>query len=189
MGSNTRIILIDAIFSFLSFPFSFMAGADPYRIVGGTMELNAFALAAMSGRRSALCRMLEHSPTTITEPQQLLSLEEIGRIFADDGMMAHLKGFETRDEQVRMALAVAEAFNHDRVVLVEAGAPLGPADFHPNDVGKTLSSHFWEGGARTTRGNVVAATLQPRALGGGTVFNSSICMRALPSALERTSTA
>ncbi len=72
-----------------------------------------------------------------------------------------------------------------KVVLVEAGAPLGPADFHPNDVGKTLSSHFWEGGARTTRGNVVAATLQPRALGGGTVFNSSICMRALPSALER----
>ncbi len=56
---------------------------------------------------------------------ELLSLEEIGRIFANDGMMAHLKGYEQRDEQVRMAFAVAEAFNGDRVVLVEAGTGTG----------------------------------------------------------------
>jgi ATP-dependent DNA helicase DinG len=56
---------------------------------------------------------------------ELLSLEEIGRVFAADGMMAHLKGFEPRDEQVRMACAVAEAFNGDRVVLVEAGTGTG----------------------------------------------------------------
>lgn len=56
---------------------------------------------------------------------ELLSLEEIGRIFANDGMMAHLKGYEQRDEQVRMAFAVAEAFNKDRVVLVEAGTGTG----------------------------------------------------------------
>ncbi len=56
---------------------------------------------------------------------ELLSLEEIGRVFAADGMMAHLKGFEPRDEQVRMAFAVAEAFNRDRVVLVEAGTGTG----------------------------------------------------------------
>ncbi len=56
---------------------------------------------------------------------ELLSLEEIGRVFAADGMMAHLKGFEQRDEQVRMAFAVAEAFNNDRAVLVEAGTGTG----------------------------------------------------------------
>jgi ATP-dependent DNA helicase DinG len=56
---------------------------------------------------------------------ELLSLEEIGRVFANDGMMAHLKGYEQRDEQVRMAFAVAEAFNQDRVVLVEAGTGTG----------------------------------------------------------------
>jgi len=56
---------------------------------------------------------------------ELLSLEEISRVFAADGMMAHLKGFELRDEQLRMAFAVAEAFNHDRVVLVEAGTGTG----------------------------------------------------------------
>lgn len=56
---------------------------------------------------------------------ELLSLDEIGRIFAADGMMAHLKGYEQRDEQVRMAFAVAEAFNNDRVVLVEAGTGTG----------------------------------------------------------------
>lgn len=72
-----------------------------------------------------------------------------------------------------------------KVVVVEAGAPLGPADFAAHDVGKTLASHFWEGGARTARGNVVTATLQPRCLGGGSVFNAAICMRPLPSSLER----
>ena len=29
---------------------------------------------------------------------ELLSLDEIGRVFAADGMMAHLKGYEQRDE-------------------------------------------------------------------------------------------
>jgi ATP-dependent DNA helicase DinG len=56
---------------------------------------------------------------------ELLSLDEIGRVFAADGMMAHLKGYEQRDEQLRMACAVAEAFNGDKVVLVEAGTGTG----------------------------------------------------------------
>ena len=64
--------------------------------------------------------------TPFTERKgELLSLEEIGRVFASDGMMAHLKGYEQRDEQVRMACAVAEAFNRERVVLVEAGTGTG----------------------------------------------------------------
>ena len=56
---------------------------------------------------------------------ELLSLDEIGRVFAADGPMAHLKGYEQRDEQLRMAFAVAEAFNNDKVVLVEAGTGTG----------------------------------------------------------------
>lgn len=56
---------------------------------------------------------------------ELLSLDEIGRVFAPDGMMAGLKGYEQRDEQLRMAFAVAEAFNKDKVVLVEAGTGTG----------------------------------------------------------------
>jgi ATP-dependent DNA helicase DinG len=56
---------------------------------------------------------------------ELLSLEEVGRVFAPDGMMAHLKGYEQRAEQLRMACAVAEAFNDDKVALVEAGTGTG----------------------------------------------------------------
>jgi ATP-dependent DNA helicase DinG len=56
---------------------------------------------------------------------ELLSADEIGRIFASDGMMAHLKGYEQRDEQLRMAFAVSEAFNRDGVLLVEAGTGTG----------------------------------------------------------------
>jgi ATP-dependent DNA helicase DinG len=56
---------------------------------------------------------------------ELISLDEIGRVFATDGMMAHLKGYEQRDEQLRMAFAVAEAYNSDKVVLVEAGTGTG----------------------------------------------------------------
>ena len=57
---------------------------------------------------------------------ELLSLDEVSRTFCADGMLAtNLKGYEQRDEQVRMAFAVAEAFNRDRVVLVEAGTGTG----------------------------------------------------------------
>jgi ATP-dependent DNA helicase DinG len=56
---------------------------------------------------------------------ELISMDEIGRVFAPDGMMAHLKGYEKRDEQLRMAFAVSEAFNKDKVVLVEAGTGTG----------------------------------------------------------------
>lgn len=57
---------------------------------------------------------------------EMLSLEEIARVFGNDGLLAtSLTGYEQRDEQLRMALTVAEAFNHDRVVLVEAGTGTG----------------------------------------------------------------
>jgi ATP-dependent DNA helicase DinG len=57
---------------------------------------------------------------------ELLSLDEVSRTFAADGVLAaNLKGYEQRDEQVRMAFAVSEAFNRDRVVLVEAGTGTG----------------------------------------------------------------
>jgi ATP-dependent DNA helicase DinG len=56
---------------------------------------------------------------------EVLSLDEIGRVFSIDGMMSHLKGYEQRHEQLRMAFAVAEAFNKDQVVLVEAGTGTG----------------------------------------------------------------
>ena len=57
---------------------------------------------------------------------ELLSLDEISRVFAADGVLAaNLKGYEQRDEQLRMAFAVSEAFNRDRVVLVEAGTGTG----------------------------------------------------------------
>jgi ATP-dependent DNA helicase DinG len=57
---------------------------------------------------------------------ELLSLEEIGRVFGSDGLLARsLTGYEQRDEQLRMALTVAEAFNRDRVALVEAGTGTG----------------------------------------------------------------
>ena len=57
---------------------------------------------------------------------ELLSMEEVSRVFGADGLLARsLKGYEQRDEQLSMALAVAQAFNRDRVVLVEAGTGTG----------------------------------------------------------------
>ncbi|HEY6873399.1 MAG TPA: helicase C-terminal domain-containing protein [Geobacteraceae bacterium] len=55
-----------------------------------------------------------------------LSFPEIERWYAPDGLLAgHLKGYEHRDEQTRMAFAVAEAFNEDRVAVIEAGTGTG----------------------------------------------------------------
>jgi len=55
-----------------------------------------------------------------------LSFDELERVFAVDGMLArHLKGYEQRDEQVRMAFSVATAFNQNTVALIEAGTGTG----------------------------------------------------------------
>ncbi len=69
------------------------------------------------------------------------------------------------------------------VVVVEAGPPLAKADFR-DDTATTVAEWFWEGGMRTTRGNVMMPTLQARVLGGGSVFNSAICMRPTRAALD-----
>ena len=66
--------------------------------------------------------------------------------------------------------------------MVEAGPRVSPEKML-DDVGSTLAAYFWDGGTRSVRGNVFFPTLQARALGGGSVFNSAICMRPLDSAL------
>ncbi len=55
-----------------------------------------------------------------------LSLPEIEAHFIADGVIAaNLPGYEQRAEQTRMAFAVAEAFNSDRVTMIEAGTGTG----------------------------------------------------------------
>lgn len=55
-----------------------------------------------------------------------LSYPELERWYAPDGILSdHLHGYECRTEQTRMALAVAEAFNEDRIAVIEAGTGIG----------------------------------------------------------------
>ncbi len=55
-----------------------------------------------------------------------LSFPELERWYAPGGLLAaHLKDYEHREEQSRMAFAVAEAFNEDRVAVIEAGTGTG----------------------------------------------------------------
>ncbi|MRR59014.1 MAG: helicase, partial [Deltaproteobacteria bacterium] len=55
-----------------------------------------------------------------------LSFAEIEQFFAPDGVLSrNLEGYEHRDEQTRMAFDVAEAFNRERVALIEAGTGTG----------------------------------------------------------------
>lgn len=63
-----------------------------------------------------------------------------------------------------------------KVIILEAGPALESGKFG-RDVGETLSRYFWDGGLRVTRGNIVMPSLHGRALGGGSVFNSAICLR------------
>ena len=71
-----------------------------------------------------------------------------------------------------------------RTTRLAAGSRLQRVDFS-HEAQSTLSRYFWGGGLRSTRGNLVMQTLQARCLGGGSVFNSAICMRAPDFALER----
>jgi ATP-dependent DNA helicase DinG len=65
------------------------------------------------------------NPFVRTRTEQL-SYAEIESWYAPDGILAtHLKDYEHREEQTRMAFAVAEAFNGDRVAVIEAGTGTG----------------------------------------------------------------
>ncbi len=70
------------------------------------------------------------------------------------------------------------------VILVEAGPVVRTRDFH-KDAGSTLSQYFMEGGLRRTAGNLYMPTMQARCLGGGSVFNSAICMRTPQFAADK----
>lgn len=72
-----------------------------------------------------------------------------------------------------------------RVIVVEAGPVLRTEQFKEPDAGMALARWYWEGGTRTSMGNVVMPTLQARCLGGGSVLNSAICMRATDWALHK----
>lgn len=57
---------------------------------------------------------------------QLLSFPEIEQFFSPGGTLSRsLDGYEHREEQTRMAFAVAEAFNLDKVAVIEAGTGTG----------------------------------------------------------------
>ena len=68
------------------------------------------------------------------------------------------------------------------VIVLEAGTPVRTFE---KDFAKTLATRFWDGGMRTTRGNIVFPTLQVKALGGGSVYNAAICMRPNPMHMRR----
>ena len=70
-----------------------------------------------------------------------------------------------------------------RVVLLEEGPPFTPADFEL-DGARWMAKVFREGGLRATRGYVMP-TLQARALGGGSLVNSAICVRPPPFVFEQ----
>ncbi len=53
------------------------------------------------------------------------------------------------------------------------------------DAGRTLTRFFWDGAMRTTRGNTIMASMRAKNLGGGSVWNSAICMRSTDEAHDR----
>lgn len=69
-------------------------------------------------------------------------------------------------------------------MLVEIGPVVRTEDFRA-DAGKTLTDYFFDGGLRRTMGNLFMPTMQARCLGGGSVFNSAICMRAPQFAADK----
>jgi choline dehydrogenase-like flavoprotein len=63
------------------------------------------------------------------------------------------------------------------VVLIEEGPPFTPDDF-VLDGSLSMARTMREGGLRSTRGGLFMPTMQAIALGGGSLVNSAICVRA-----------
>jgi len=70
-----------------------------------------------------------------------------------------------------------------RVALLEEGPPFTPAAFEI-DGGLSMARTMREGGLRTTSGTILP-TMQAIALGGGSLVNSAICVRAPDFVLDR----
>ena len=70
-----------------------------------------------------------------------------------------------------------------RVVLLEEGPPFTPGEFEL-DGGLSMARTLREGGLRATRGTVLS-TMQAIGLGGGSLVNSAICVRAPDWVLDR----
>jgi choline dehydrogenase-like flavoprotein len=70
-----------------------------------------------------------------------------------------------------------------RVVLVEEGPPFTPEEYEV-EAGLSMARTLREGGVRATAGTVLP-TMQAIALGGGSLVNSAICVRAPDFVLDR----
>ena len=63
---------------------------------------------------------------TESTPIQQLELHQVEQVFGPDGLLARkLKGYEQREEQLRMASCVTQTLNQDKVALIEAGTGTG----------------------------------------------------------------
>ncbi len=82
--------------------------------------------------------------------EQKIALETIGEMLGPDGVVAkQLPDFEERPEQLRMAFAVAEAFNRGQLAIVEAGTGTGKS------LAYLVPALLW---ARTNNERVVVST-------------------------------
>lgn len=70
------------------------------------------------------------------------------------------------------------------VIVLEAGPKVRHGDTR-RDAGQVLNRYFFYGGMRSTRGNTIMPSMQPRVLGGGSVWNSAICLRVPEFILDR----
>ncbi len=83
------------------------------------------------------------------------------------------------------ALAAYELAKSGKSVIVLEAGPKVRHGQTSRDAGVILSKYFFYGGMRSTRGNTVMPSMQPRNLGGGSVWNSAICLRSPDFALRR----
>jgi len=71
-----------------------------------------------------------------------------------------------------------------KVVLLEEGRPVGPKDY-VTEATRTMKNLFREAGLRTAMGNIAMPTMQAFCLGGGSLVNSAICIRAPKFVFDR----
>ena len=88
---------------------------------------------------------------TLAERVEMLDADELARVLEPGGAVHSVLGeaYERRDEQLEMMRAVVEAFNEDRISVIEAGTGTGKS------LAYLLPAIYW---ARTNRERVVIST-------------------------------
>jgi ATP-dependent DNA helicase DinG len=89
------------------------------------LELGAWGFVTRFARANCVKRVIFHAMIALKDSLDTDFVERVRTIFSETGLLSKTKNFEFRPQQQEMAVAVAQALEEERHLVVEAGTGVG----------------------------------------------------------------